>query len=65
MFKIILKYKKKGTLKWLKNPSESTVKDCGASIHLKEEYAFEWKEYSKLEDSHDGTFIYLVNKIER
>lgn len=61
----IIENKKKGTLKWLKNPSESTVKDCGASIHLKEEYAFEWKEYSKLEDSHDGTFIYLVNKIER
>lgn len=57
--------KKIGKLEWIGKPSKSTVKDCGEPIHLNKEYTFVWKDYSQVDDSKTGSFIYLVNKIEK
>ncbi len=54
---------KKGTLDWSPEASEGTKKNCEEPIVLKQKYTISWKEFSKLDDSNTGTFIYLVNKI--
>lgn len=54
---------KTGTLDWGKNASDGTKKNCEQPIQLKESYYIKWENYSKLDDSNTGTFMYLVNKI--
>lgn len=56
---------KTGTLDWGKNTSEGTKKNCEQPIRLKSSYYMKWKNYSKLDDSNTGTFVYLVNKIDK
>ena len=53
---------KTGLLNWGENTSEGTKKNCEQPINLKGQYYIEWKEYSRLDDSNTGTFIYLINK---
>lgn len=54
---------KTGNLDWGKNASEGTKKNCEQPIQLRENYYIKWENYSKLDDSNTGTFMYLVNKI--
>ena len=54
---------KTGTLDWGKNASDGTKKNCEQPIQLKESYYIKWENFSKLDDSNTGTFMYLVNKI--
>ena len=56
---------KTGVLNWSKETGECTKKGYEDSIILKSEYPIEWKEYSKLSDIENGTFMYLCNTIKR
>ena len=54
---------KKGILSWSDNTGAGTKKDLEEPIILKNQYKINWKEYSKIDDSRAGTFMYLINKI--
>lgn len=54
---------KKGTLNWSKEASEGTKKNCENPIKLKGTYPIKWKNYSKINDTNTGVFMYLVNEI--
>lgn len=54
---------KTGTLDWAPEASEGTKKHCEEPIVLKQNYKISWKEFSKLDNSSTGKFLYLVNKI--
>ena len=56
---------KNGTLDWSKEASDGTKKNCEIPIKLKDKYTIEWKDYSKIDDSNTGTFMYLVNQINK
>lgn len=56
---------KKGLLNWSENASDGTKKNCEKPIFLKNEYPINWKFYSKLDDSNTGSFMYLVNRINK
>lgn len=56
---------KTGILDWGENTSDGTKKNCEKPIKLQNEYYIKWKNYSKLDDSNTGTFMYLTNKIEK
>lgn len=55
---------KSGSLDWGKNASDGTKKNCEQPIILKDKYKIKWKNYSNLDDSNTGSFIYLVNKVK-
>lgn len=52
--------KKKSKLVWNKSKVKKYLEN---PIELKNEYQINWKQYSKIDDSNAGTFIYLVNRI--
>ncbi len=54
---------KSGFLYWKDNASIGTKKNCEKPIHLKSSYKIKWQDYSKIDDSSTGTFIYLLNEI--
>ena len=53
---------KSGNLDW-NNASAGTKKNCEKPINLNSKYSIKWHEYSKLDDTTTGTFMYLINKI--
>ena len=54
---------KSGILKWDSKASAGTKKNCEESIKLNNKYPIKWQEYSKIDDTNTGTFMYLVNRI--
>ncbi len=54
---------KTGTLDWSPEASDGTKKNCEEPIILNQKYKISWKEFSKLDNSSTGKFLYLVNKI--
>lgn len=56
---------KTGLLDWSASASEGTKKNCDKPIVLRDEHPLQWHEYSRLDDTKTGTFIYLVNKIHQ
>lgn len=56
---------KNGILDWSKNASEGTKKNCEKPINLKDKYIMKWNYYSKIDDTNTGTFVYLVNKVNK
>ena len=54
---------KTGTLDWAPEASKGTKKNCEKPIILNNTYRMEWKEFSKLDETDTGKFIYLVNTI--
>lgn len=53
---------KTGTLNWKRETPKKGFED---PITLKGTYHINWKEYSKLNDEKSGTFMYLVNEIDK
>lgn len=53
---------KTGTLNWNR---ETPKKDYEEPITLKGTYTMNWKEFSKINDEKAGTFMYLVNEIDK
>lgn len=56
---------KKGVMDWAPKTSAGTKKGCETPIKLTSEYPIKWKEYSKIDETSTGTFMYLVNQIHR
>ena len=56
---------KTGTLDWSKNASDGTKKNCEEPIILNDIYKMNWLDYSKIDDTNTGTFVYLINKITK
>lgn len=56
---------KTGLLDWSASAGEGTKKNCDKPIVLRDEYPLQWREYSRLDDTKTGIFIYLVNKIHQ
>lgn len=54
---------KSGILKWDSRASDGTKKNCENPIRLNNKYFIKWQEYSKIDDTNTGTFIYLINRI--
>lgn len=54
---------KTGLLDWSAAASEGTKKNCKNPIMLQDNYPLRWQEYSQIDDTKTGTFIYLANKI--
>ena len=54
---------KSGILKWDSKASDGTKKNCEEPIKLNNKYPIKWQEYSKIDDTNTGTFIYLINRI--
>ena len=53
-----------GTLNWTEGSSKLEDKKFNSPIILNGTYTMKWKEYSNL-DSDNGTFMYLINEINR
>jgi len=56
---------KTGILDWSKKASDGTKKNCEEPIILNNIYKMNWLEYSKIDDTNTGTFVYLINKITK
>lgn len=56
---------KTGTLDWDSRASEGTKKNCEIPINLKDKYSINWKLYSKIDNTNTGTFMYLINRIDK
>ena len=54
---------KSGILNWEDNASIGTKKNCDKPLNLKSSYKIKWQDYSKIDNSSTGTFIYLLNEI--
>lgn len=54
---------KNGILNWNDNTSDGTKKNCEKPIILKNDYRIKWNDYSIIDNTNTGTFVYLVNKI--
>ena len=54
---------KTGILDWSEKASSGTKKNCEVPINLKGDYHIKWHEFSKIDVTNTGTFVYLVNKI--
>ena len=54
---------KRGTLNWSENASVGTKKNYEKPIVLKNNYKIKWHNYSKIDNTNTGTFVYIVNKI--
>ncbi len=55
---------RKGTLDWSSEASEGTKKGREEKIVLEGTYRMDWKEYSKINETSAGSFIYLINHIK-
>lgn len=55
---------KTGILDWSENASDGTKKNCEKPIILKNKYLIKWNDYSIVDDSNTGKFIYLINEIK-
>ena len=56
---------KNGTLDWSERASDGTKKKCEEPICLRDNYTINWNNYSKIDDTNTGTFVYLINKISK
>ena len=56
---------KSGILDWSEEAGEGTKKGCENPITIKGKYVMNWKEYSVVDDTNTGTFVYLVNKVKK
>lgn len=56
---------KSGILKWDSRASDGTKKNCEDPIKINNKYPIKWQEYSKIDDTNTGTFMYLVNEIKK
>lgn len=56
---------KTGTLDWKETAGPGTKRGCEQPIVLEGIYECHWNEYSVVEESGTGRFIYLTNKIEQ
>ena len=56
---------KNGVLNWSEQASNGTKKNCEKPICLKGKYIINWNNYSKIDDTNTGTFVYLINKISK
>ena len=56
---------KNGILNWSEEASDGTKKNCENPICLKNKYRMTWNNYSKIDDTNTGTFVYLINKISK
>ena len=56
---------KTGCMKWSDNTGEGSMRGMEAPIVLTGIYPINWKEYSKVDDTNSGTFMYLVNTISK
>ena len=54
---------KTGCMNWATNTGKGTMRGMEAPIVLTGMYPINWKEYSKVDDTNSGTFMYLVNTI--
>ena len=55
---------KSGRLKWHNNTSPGTKKGIEAPITLNGKYTMQWQRYSVIDNTANGVFQYLVNRIE-
>ena len=55
---------KTGIMKWDDKAADGTKGDCEKPIELQGTYRMHWKDYSRLDDSRNGKFYYIVNCIE-
>lgn len=56
---------KTGCMNWSTNTGKGTMRGMEAPIVLTGMYPINWKEYSKVDDTNSGTFMYLVNTINK
>lgn len=56
---------KTGCMNWSDNTGKGTMRGMEAPIVLTGIYPIHWKEYSKVDDTNSGTFMYLINKITK
>ena len=56
---------KTGCMNWSSNMGKGTMRGMEAPIVLTGIYPINWKEYSKVDDTNSGTFMYLVNTISK
>ena len=56
---------KTGCMNWDANTGKGTMRGMEAPIVLSGMYPINWKEYSKVDDTNSGTFMYLVNTINK
>lgn len=56
---------KTGLMNWASNTGSGTKKAAENPILLSGVYPIHWKNYSKIDDSNSGTFMYLVNTITK
>ena len=56
---------KTGCMNWAANTGKGTMRGMEAPIVLTGMYPINWKEYSKVDDTNSGTFMYLVNTISK
>lgn len=54
---------KTGLLDWSASAGEGTKKNCQNPITLQDSYPLKWREYSRIDDTQTGTFVYLASKI--
>ena len=50
-------------MNWSEKASNGTKKNCENPIHLTGKYIINWNNYSKIDNTNTGTFMYLINKI--
>ena len=55
---------KKGKMCWTKGASEGTKKGCEDPITLEDSYKMNWSDYSTIDNTNTGNFVYLINKIK-
>ena len=56
---------KAGKMDWSEKAGEGTKKNCEKPIVLEGSYNIKWQEYSLIDNTASGKFIYLVNRIEK
>lgn len=56
---------KTGCMNWAANTGKGTMRGMEAPIVLTGIYPINWKEYSKVDDTNSGTFMYLVNTVTK
>ena len=56
---------KTGCMNWSTNTGKGTMRGMEAPIVLTGMYPINWKEYSKVDDTNSGTFMYLVNTVTK
>ena len=56
---------KTGCMNWDANTGKGTMRGMEAPIVLSGMYPINWKEYSKVDDTNSGTFMYLVNTVTK